>query len=655
MKKRVLFVACLVVLGGVFALNSHANAQNSWYSVTQEPDPATGLGGYTILFANNTNDSVLIMGNGKAILPLVAVPITNFSCSNCDSRFILKGGDSTTGNYNFGDILYIDDVNNAVSVNAPTVDWINFMVSGNNPYVYINDSSGMNPFVFLAFSDSEGEEWAFDYGTASTKDFRLYSYTIPPEGQEVTRWYENGSVYFAKSMNINNSLTVENITLDSLEFTTSANGIVSIGYPSAIGSGNMTDYIWNLGGGADILSTGEGGSFTFRMNDIAFGSSGTNNITFYPGDTDPTCGTCTNDIAFKVFDGIRGYIMVYELGGFNNPDYALSLEQWSGGLAGKHLALNNNLANNVVTTIDTRIRDVNRMSVQNDGTIDIGASTSGSISLFPWDIGLPFNSVLLDWSPNINNYNFIERFFPKGSGVTSSTYWYNTSGGTSGAISIGITGSNTYISTTQSENLTIDLNGVNEYWLGKTELYLNDNDLETMGDIKGNIINASNDIQTDKNIYATGNIDIEGNFSGNQYYGEMFATFNAVATTITASDRYYNVTAGATAGSLNGFSYSGGKLTTLKGGLYKADASITAFFSSSNTYNFTFGVGGIYNTNCITAFYNHVANAPYPLSLSCFLNLDEGDVITLMVTNLIDTDNIGISDFNVNLIRIGDL
>lgn len=93
---KVFLMVCLAVLGGVFALNSYVNAQDSWYSVTQEPDQATGLGGYTILFANNTNDSVIIMGDGKTILPLVAVPITNFSCSDCDPRFINKDGDTGT-------------------------------------------------------------------------------------------------------------------------------------------------------------------------------------------------------------------------------------------------------------------------------------------------------------------------------------------------------------------------------------------------------------------------------------------------------------------------------------------------------------------------------------------------------------------------------
>jgi len=101
---KALLMACLVVLGGVLALNSYANAQEFRYALRQPADFLTGLGAYTILIGNETEDTVVIIGDDRAILPF-GVSVGNFSCSDCDTRFLLKTGDNGIGNYIFtGDV-----------------------------------------------------------------------------------------------------------------------------------------------------------------------------------------------------------------------------------------------------------------------------------------------------------------------------------------------------------------------------------------------------------------------------------------------------------------------------------------------------------------------------------------------------------------------
>lgn len=137
MRKRVLFMACLVVIGGVFGINTGIKAQQNWYAVTQEADPSTGLGGYTLLFANNTNDTVLIMGDGEAIIPFATIPITNHT----HTIYLLKDGSaSPTGSFDWGgyDITNLDymDANNI----STTYLWSDYAFYAGNT-ICLNPSS----------------------------------------------------------------------------------------------------------------------------------------------------------------------------------------------------------------------------------------------------------------------------------------------------------------------------------------------------------------------------------------------------------------------------------------------------------------------------------------------------------------------------------
>lgn len=89
--KKVIFMACLVVMAGVFASNTGTKAQQNYYAVTQEPDYATGLGGYTLLFANNTNDTILILGDGEAIIPFGIS--SGESCNDTNAGTICSGSE----------------------------------------------------------------------------------------------------------------------------------------------------------------------------------------------------------------------------------------------------------------------------------------------------------------------------------------------------------------------------------------------------------------------------------------------------------------------------------------------------------------------------------------------------------------------------------
>lgn len=165
--KRVIFMACLVVLGGVFALNEAVKAQDYHYALSI-PKDIYGLGGFTLLIGNDTNDTSIVIGDDKAIFPF-GVSTGLGSCSECDSRFLNEGGDSSTGNYdNTGDwnitgefdLLYDQNtyarhyigstgnyvIDNSLGTGAneyfdlrPGDDnWGIILRSYNNPYMYAN-------------------------------------------------------------------------------------------------------------------------------------------------------------------------------------------------------------------------------------------------------------------------------------------------------------------------------------------------------------------------------------------------------------------------------------------------------------------------------------------------------------------------------------
>lgn len=135
-----------------------------------------------------------------------------------------------------------------------------------------------------------------------------------------------------------------------------------------------TNYTMILGGGQFGSDLNQGGTFTFKMNDIA-SSLGTsiNQIVFDPGRPDVFAAGTTNDVIFQAFNGIATYGFVCAFGGFNDVQYGLELRRISGVESfAKTLIFDNQVpVSDFRRSIDFRINTVNKLTIENDGTVTV--------------------------------------------------------------------------------------------------------------------------------------------------------------------------------------------------------------------------------------------------------------------------------------------
>jgi len=138
--------------------------------------------------------------------------------------------------------------------------------------------------------------------------------------------------------------------------------------------GGPTNYTFNCGGGFFPSEQNQGGTFTFKMNDIG-GALGTsvNQMIFDVGSVDFAAAAATNDIILQSFNGISTWGFVCAFGGFNNPEYGFQLRRITGAEAtGKTFVFDNQVPNSDFRrSIDFRINSVDILTIENDNTIDM--------------------------------------------------------------------------------------------------------------------------------------------------------------------------------------------------------------------------------------------------------------------------------------------
>ena len=160
-----------------------------------------------------------------------------------------------------------------------------------------------------------------------------------------------------------------------------------------------------------------------------------------------------------------------------------------------------------------------------------------------------------------------------------------------------------------------------------------------------------------------GDLNITGNFTGNQIYGEMwnYTASDAPWTfDIDASDIYYNIT-NLVAGDLNGFTFTDGGavtgtyLTAKISGLYKACLTMS-FLSQAN--GGLYGVAVVHNYNvskhrdCYAR--REAATAVGNVGVCCLIDLDDGDNVSIQAENENTNRDMLIHTVNLNLFRVGD-
>lgn len=162
-----------------------------------------------------------------------------------------------------------------------------------------------------------------------------------------------------------------------------------------------------------------------------------------------------------------------------------------------------------------------------------------------------------------------------------------------------------------------------------------------------------------------GNLDVQGNFTGNQIYGGMF-NFTDAGWTLNIPNHgvYYNVT-GLVPGLSNGINFIGNASatdgSTLKitvSGVYHITATLSAKAGAQGEYGV--GISQNYNnpeasektSKCYSRFTG--TGSVQTASVTCFRRLTAGDRITMIVDDEFNpSQSISIQQVNVNLVRIG--
>lgn len=149
-----------------------------------------------------------------------------------------------------------------------------------------------------------------------------------------------------------------------------------------------------------------------------------------------------------------------------------------------------------------------------------------------------------------------------------------------------------------------------------------------------------------------GDANITGNFTGNQYYGELWGHDIGIVD-IASANVYYNLT-NMTIGNHNGFTASSESLIPDVAGIYKTDISWSFSGTASNEYHISLGINGLQQDKChaerVIGTGADVGNA----GMTCLIRLNAGDVVKPMIENMDSAGNPTTHDINFNMVRIGD-
>lgn len=149
------------------------------------------------------------------------------------------------------------------------------------------------------------------------------------------------------------------------------------------------------------------------------------------------------------------------------------------------------------------------------------------------------------------------------------------------------------------------------------------------------------------------NIQSSGNISGNFYYGEMYLYNHSDLINIIFSKTWYNIT-NFTEGYNNGFSYSNSTLTALFDGVYRLEYNIISEGIKERLYYFAPALNGVIKHRCWTKIFPLKTQSMNLASNSCYVRLNTGDTLNLMVLNDLTAEDIVINEGEFNILRIGN-
>lgn len=135
-------------------------------------------------------------------------------------------------------------------------------------------------------------------------------------------------------------------------------------------------------------------------------------------------------------------------------------------------------------------------------------------------------------------------------------------------------------------------------------------------------------------------------------YGEMWVKNNTNATIIPAANIYVNITDNSSSGNIRGFTFSSGKLTANDPGIYSVMVSLASIGGNNKLYDYTIGINGIDQDNCHIRRKMSGGGDEGAIPISCLIDVEVGDVMTVMVENKNDATDVTITNMNLWMIRI---
>lgn len=154
-------------------------------------------------------------------------------------------------------------------------------------------------------------------------------------------------------------------------------------------------------------------------------------------------------------------------------------------------------------------------------------------------------------------------------------------------------------------------------------------------------------------------VDSNGNTQFNKFYSEVYMMNNATVTPQT-QNVYQTIGSGGAFpailvdGLSNGFTLATPTTTPLYDGVYKAVASVGAGNGGSNhEYHIAIHIDDVHQDNCHMPRKIGAAGDVGALTVSCLLDLNDGEEVTVKVENITGSTDITVNDFNFTLEYIG--
>lgn len=175
-----------------------------------------------------------------------------------------------------------------------------------------------------------------------------------------------------------------------------------------------------------------------------------------------------------------------------------------------------------------------------------------------------------------------------------------------------------------------------------------------------NLTKFNRDVLIDANLNVTGSVEIAnnltigGNFTGNQFYGEMWFDMSGNSTIlITTKDVWENVT-GFNAGGNNGFTYFNNTLICNIAGLYNTKYNTFYDDGANVEFNYALAINNIPQNKTRSHSKLGTANDVTGSVGFGYLDLNVGDVINLQVVNVDNVADPNLHHATINLVRIGN-